>query len=456
MTRKIYSHTQALCPICKGKVQARIVGEHDQVHMEKFCPDHGFSQVLLSSEEAWYAESLHYVKPKQNPLATPVTEFKGCPESCGTCPEHAQHTCLPVIEINTACNMECPVCLKGEPTGTQMSREQFHEVVANLLRCEGTVSVINLSGGEPTLHPDLIPMIEDAKKMGVTQVTVSTNGLRLLRDSQLRDDFRRTGTIVALQFDGFEAITWETLRGRDLRADKQALIQIMEQEGVLYSLVATVAQGVNDHEIPSIVDFFFRSQALTLMFQPVALSGYAARPEFQGQARRITTPDVIRGIGESSFAERTDFTPLPCSHYSCFALSYYLDSGDGKWMSLKDFLGKERFLDIVANRTLPGLDSGGHAILKERLYELWSAADSNDNSLAVMQRLKTVIRNMERCAGCSSDLLQLGMQAMKAIFIHQFMDVETMDLGRLMKCCNPYPRANGKLIPMCAANVFGG
>jgi len=48
----------------------------------------------------------------------------------------------------------------------------------------------------------------------------------------------------------------------------------------------------------------------------------------------------------------------------------------------------------------------------------------------------------------------LGKTHMKAIFIHQFMDVYNFDFSRLVKCCNPYAQPNNKLVSMCAQNVI--
>jgi uncharacterized radical SAM superfamily Fe-S cluster-containing enzyme len=95
----IYNHTQALCPTCGTRVPARIVEREAQVFLDKFCERHGYSSALISSDADWYRDSVRYVKPKQVPLQVHETVFKGCPESCGSCPEHQQHTCLPVIEI---------------------------------------------------------------------------------------------------------------------------------------------------------------------------------------------------------------------------------------------------------------------------------------------------------------------------------------------------------------------
>ena len=89
------------------------------------------------------------------------------------------------------------------------------------------------------------------------QTTVSTNGLLFLSKPELLRIFRETGALVALQFDGFKPQTYERLRGRDISAEKIDIIKILEKEGLSYSLVATVAKGINDDEIANIADFFF-------------------------------------------------------------------------------------------------------------------------------------------------------------------------------------------------------
>jgi len=451
MTRRVFSHTQGLCSVCRARAQARIVERDGAVWMDKFCPEHGRTSVIVSSDPAWYEASLSYVKPRQAPLAIQNPNFHGCPDSCGMCSEHQQHTCLPVIEINHACNMECPVCLKGDHTTPEMDLATFERVLDTLLAAEGTLPVVNLSGGEPTLHPHLGAFLERCRARGVVQTTVSTNGLRLLRDADLRRLFRETSTLVALQFDGFDETANVKLRGQKMTEQRLRLIGLLEEEEIPYSLVATIAGGVNDHEIPRLVEQLFTSKALSLMLQPMCFTGYAAT---WNTRHRLTIPDIVQRLEENPRIAPGDFNPLPCSHFSCFALSYYLHADDGNYRSLKSFLGEGDFLDLVANKTLPGLDSEGLALMKGRLYELWSAADTSDIDQHVMDRIRQILRKLPSIANDPKALLDLGKNSMKAIFLHDFMDAENMDIGRLMKCCNPYARADGKLVPMCAQNVF--
>lgn len=448
---RIFHHTQALCATCRRKVTARAIEIDNKVYLEKFCPEHGMARVLIASDAAWYRDSIRYVKPRQVPLDIQVREFRGCPESCGSCPEHRQHTCLPVIEITGECNLECPVCLKGPATRYRMTPAEFAGILDSLRHCEERIDVLSLSGGEPTLHPQLETLLETAVEKGVTQVTVSTNGVPLLRNPALRHLFRRTGTIAALQFDGFRPDTYQALRGADLAAGKLALIRLLEEENVRYSLVATVANGINADEVTDIVDFFFAGRAVSLMFQPISQTGCAARfPD----TVKLTIPDVVHAIERSHHVKKGDFNPLPCSHYSCFALAYYFILGNGRFLSLKEFLGTPDYLDVIANKTLPGLDDAGFDVIRHRLYDIWSLSDAGSLGEQALQRVHEVLRTATRDKPDPKRLVTLGAESMKAIFVHDFMDAATLDFGRLIKCCNPYPQTDGRLIPMCAQNVF--
>ncbi|MDD5492777.1 MAG: radical SAM protein [bacterium] len=448
---KIYGHTIAFCPECKTGIQSRIIEENGQVFLEKMCPEHGLSRVMIAKDPKWYQQSQYYIKPKQEQLKTGTTAYKSCPDSCGHCPEHQQHICLPVIEVTSQCDLSCPVCLKSFKTRFELALPQLSKMIDKLTAYEGKVDVINLSGGEPVLHSKFAAILTLIKKKGITQTTISTNGLQLLKNRSLRDLIRKDNAIVALQFDGFTPKTYKQLRGLDISGQKLDLIRLMEKEGVKYSLVATVADNINKNEIPDIVDFFFRHQALSLMFQPITLTGNAV--SFSPLKHRLTMDEVVSKIAESPFVKHTDFNPLPCSHYSCFSLSYYLKGEAGRFVGLKEFLGEQIYLDLISNKTLPALDMAGRKALIKRLYDIWSAADSYGLSKKAKARIARTV-NILGNQSTRKETLSLGLENMKAIFIHEFMDAHTFDYGRMIKCCNPYLQEEGRAIPMCAQNVL--
>ncbi|MDR0735610.1 MAG: radical SAM protein [Zoogloeaceae bacterium] len=451
MNAQLYSYTTGYCEQCGDQVTARIIQEDGAVWQETLCPVHGNARARVSSDPKWFEASREYVKPRQIPFALDTDEFRGCPDSCGLCQQHRQHTCLPVVEITSRCNIECPVCLKPKGGEFGMTPDEFRHALSQLIEYEGSVPLLNLSGGEPTLHPEFPEFLRICKEMGIIQPSVSTNGLKLRADPALRALFRETGTVASLQFDGFRPETWQRLRGADFSATKRELIQLFEEEGVRYSLVATLAKGVNDDEIIDIADFFFASKALSLMFQPIVFTG-AAHAHF-GEEARLTVDDVVHKLYQSHHIKEGDFNPLPCAHPGCFSLSYYFQLADDRFYSLKDFLGKEAFLDVVSNRSLPGLDREGHEAIRARIYECWSAADSIADDRQVLARIKSILKELESCNFSAKAAFDVGSTVLRSVFIHGFMDARTFDLGRLMKCCNHYLQPDGRLIPMCSLNV---
>lgn len=450
--KKVFSRTMSLCPICNDKVDTRIIEENKKVFLEKFCKKDGVSKALICSDSNWYSESLKYIKPGTKPNKIKINTFKKCPDSCGLCPNHKQHTCLPIIEITNRCNLKCPICLKTWNRDFDITTKQFTGILDNLLQCEDNISVINLSGGEPTLHPDFEKIIKICREKGVIQTTVSTNGISILKDKKLRAFIKENNVLVALQFDGFIPKTYKYLRGKDLSSNKMQILDLLEKEKIRYSLVSTIVRGLNDNEITKISDYFFKSNAVSLMYQPITFTGKACT--LFSDDKRITIPDVVKELEKSSFIKKGDFIPLPCSSPTCFALSYYFILEDKKFISMKELLGIDNYLDVISNRTLPGLDSSSFKIIKERIYDFWSASDQFNNSQLILKRIRNILKELNENKFFSKKVFDIGIKTMKAVFIHQFMDKYTLDFSRLMKCCNHYPQVDGRLMPACAQNIF--
>jgi len=121
-----------------------------------------------------YVDSVKFNKPGTLPLEFSTEVKDGCPLDCGLCPEHKQHMCLALIEVNTNCNLNCPVCFANTGIGFSSTMEQvegmldrFIEQVERMLdrfiEIEGDPEVIQFSGGEPTIHPQILDMIQAAQ-----------------------------------------------------------------------------------------------------------------------------------------------------------------------------------------------------------------------------------------------------------------------------------------------------
>ncbi len=103
-----YKLTRSICPRCLDLIDAQIFLKDGRVIMRKRCSKHGWFESLISSDAQMYVDSLRYNKPGTNPLGYSTEVVDGCPLDCGLCPEHKQHTCLGLIEVNSHCNLDCP------------------------------------------------------------------------------------------------------------------------------------------------------------------------------------------------------------------------------------------------------------------------------------------------------------------------------------------------------------
>ena len=172
-----HSYSRGLCPECKRTVDGVRVIREGKVYLRKQCPSHGATEALISGDSEWFLRSATYIKPGSVPLAHSTSVDKGCPDDCGLCDSHEQHSCLPIIEITNHCNLECPICLVQNRHNYNMSRDEFSRIIDGLVEKEGQLETINLSGGEPTLHPELFQLLDIAlAKKEIARVSVSTNG----------------------------------------------------------------------------------------------------------------------------------------------------------------------------------------------------------------------------------------------------------------------------------------
>lgn len=125
---------------------------------------------------------------------------------------------------------------------------------------EGEAEVVMFSGGEPTIHKDILTFIDLALERPIRSVTLNTNGIRLASDLRFvaaLGERNRPGRSVNiyLQFDGFEERTHREIRGRDLRTIKQRALDNCAAAGLTVTLVAAIERGLNDHELGAIVEY---------------------------------------------------------------------------------------------------------------------------------------------------------------------------------------------------------
>ncbi|MCY3692529.1 MAG: radical SAM protein, partial [Chloroflexi bacterium] len=247
--------TRSICPECKAVIDAQVIIRDNKVYMRKRCPEHGWFEGIISSDAEMYVGSVRFNKPGTIPLDFSTEVENGCPLDCGLCPEHKQHICLALIEVNTACNLDCPICFADAGIGYSLTLEQVESMLDRFVEIEGDPEVVQFSGGEPTIHPRLPEMIQAAKDRGIRQVMINTNGVRLAHDDKFLSQMAALDPVVYFQFDGLREETYRTIRGEPLLDTKMRALDRLAEAGMTAVLVAAIERDVNTDEVGPILEF---------------------------------------------------------------------------------------------------------------------------------------------------------------------------------------------------------
>src|SRR5688572_5822969 len=156
-----HGQTTSLCATCYALVPAKIIVDDGNVYYLKRCRSHGVQKVLVSTDPVYYKLCLDYLKPGDRPLNLQSRTEHGCPYDCGLCPDHEQHSCLALIDVNEACNLTCPVCFADSSTLKAAHRPlaEIERMMDALVESEGEPDLLQISGGEPTIHPQILEII---------------------------------------------------------------------------------------------------------------------------------------------------------------------------------------------------------------------------------------------------------------------------------------------------------
>lgn len=442
-----YELTRSICPTCRKVIDAQVILRDNKVYMRKRCPECGPVEALVYGDAKAYTEFAKVNKPGTIPLARGTEIRDGCPYDCGLCPDHQQHTCLGIIEVNSNCNMDCPLCFSEARPGFNLTLEEVEQMLDNLVRTEGNPEVVQFSGGEPTIHPQIIDFARAAKARDIPFVMINTNGKRVAHDDRFLEQLNEVRPSLYFQFDGFSSETYRILRGEpNILDEKLRALDRLAQIGLNVTLVPAIERGVNEHEIGKIIDFAIKHPAVHgINFQPAF---HAGRHVQHDPMQRMTIPDVIKLIEEQTTGKfvASDFVPVPCCFPTCNSVTYAFVDGE-KVTPLPRIVNVYDYLDYITNRVMPDFSLE----VRSALEGLWSSS-----SVAGSQR--SAQQFAFSCQACGiPESLTIGDLAdhMIMIMLQDFMDPWTFNQKNLMKCCKEFLLPGGKQIPFCAYNTLG-
>lgn len=441
-----YDIALSICSQCFRKIEAKIVFQDDCVFLLKRCPDHGTQKVLLADDVDYYRRCREvFIKPPEMPQVYNTPVKWGCPYDCGLCTDHEQHSCLSLIEINDHCNLSCPICYasSGPSRNQYRSLAQIEAMFDAIVRNEGHPDVVQISGGEPTLHPDFFAIIELAKARPISHLMVNTNGLRIAQE----EDFVRLlaeslpDIEIYLQFDSFEREALLELRGADLRTSRMRALELLNRYNISTTLVVTLKKGLNDSETGRIIEFALKQPCVRgVTFQPIQAAGRLEK--YDPARQRLTLTEVRRGILQQTNVFRgEDLIPVPC-HPDCLAMAYALKL-DNKVIPLTGMIDPEVLINGGRNTIVYEQDDA----VRDGVFNLFATNHSPKSGASSLRELLCCLPKLAAPP-------ELTYKNIFRVLIVQFMDAYSFDVRSVKKTCIHIVHPDGRLIPFDTYNLF--
>lgn len=428
---RLLNDTTALCPECLKPLRAQVIEREMQVFLRRACPEHGIAETLLASDSALYWTQVS-------------------PKACGAlgcCGPADSHSCTLIFEITERCNLTCPTCFTASSPHLTWSIP-FEEFAAKLerLRSSGKsdADIVQISGGEPTTHPEIERIVEHCFTSGVKKVYLNSNGVRFAKDRELvhrlaRLDAGLQRLHIYLQFDGFAESTYNAIRGsKNLFPVKQRAIANLLEAGIFVVPVMTVTRDINLNEIGDVIRLArsHHPRMNAVMLQPAF---YAGRYENDTVATRLTLAEIAHEVVRQTegLFSLTDFGPIPCSNPNCFGMAVALVRGDS-------LIPVSRYFPRFEAWTSPAV-----APLMEEVKDRLPATMLE--SIAESETLDMLLDLM----GESDDSADwASYRQFFVVGIKPFMDAHTYDQDRVDACCVHVIDRAGEPVSLCEYNVL--
>ena len=439
-----YDYTKSLCHHCLALVDTKIVFQDEKVWMLKHCKTHGEMRSMIADDVNYYKQLRNYNKQSEMPLKFNTKVHYGCPYDCGLCTDHEQHSCLTIVEVTDRCNLACPTCYASSAPnyGRHRTLEEIEKMFDTVVANEGEPDVVQISGGEPTVHPEFFKILDIAKSKPIKHLMLNTNGIRIAKDIKFVEklatympDFE-----IYLQFDSFKPEVLEKLRGEDLTEVRKKAIGHLNQFNISTTLVITLQKGENDDEIGQIIEYALQQKCVRgVTFQPTQVAG--RNDNYDDISGRITLTEVRRKIYEQyPVFTPQDLIPVPCNP-DALCMAYALKI-DGEVFPMTHLINPEDLLNNSKNTIVFEHDEK----LKTHMLNLFSTGISVDCAEGEFSELMCCLPRVQ------SDTLNYNN--LFRILIMNFMDAHDFDVRAVKKSCVHIVSDKMKIIPFETMNLF--
>lgn len=405
---KFLGTTTAVCEECMELIPTKVIEDNGIIYFYKECKKHGIQKTKVSTDVEYFMQCLD---PKNQNFIHPdnsIESHDNCPKDCGLCTHHEQKTCMAMIELTDDCNIKCATCIAGSCPGGQMyiSLEDMNKIIDTLYLEKETIDLLMLSGGEPTIHPQIFDIIDLCKRRGVRHLMIISNGVRIAKDENFVKELakRKQNLEIYLQFDSLRSESLLDIRGLDLAEVRRDAVTMLEKYKINSTLVCIVKKGTNDNELKEIIDFARNySYVRGITLQP--LKDIGRGNTFDKGSNYITLTEVRELVGQTGFMNKKNMIPHPCNT-ACMCIGYVNDKNEP---------------------------------MTEYLYNTFENRD----------KLKELVYYLP-----DLDTEKVSYQSLFRITIVSFLDKYNFNISDVKKSCIHFVSADGKIVPFDTHYVY--
>jgi uncharacterized radical SAM superfamily Fe-S cluster-containing enzyme len=449
-----YATTTGMCRECRKLIPSRIIIRKNSVYQQGLCPKCGRTEAKIAHDAGWYMNVIRNTQPSRKPQTFSRPVKNGCPFDCGLCTWHESACNLPVFSVTNACNLDCPICFTYNRKDKLyfMPPAEMRRIVKWLVSSEKYIDLINITGGEPTLHPKIIELLEICRDKRIGRITMNSNGLRLAKDKKLCTRLKELGVHVILSFNTLNPSTSQKIHGRDIVKIKLQALENLKQYNVPVTLLNVMIPRINHTEIAQIIGLMKKyPNILSLTIQNMTYTGNGGGNFLPRNHLPVDeTASIIENQTKSKIS-KTDFVPLPSAHPLCYLTCYLFKDGKDL-IPFRRFLSEEEMSKLLGNHYLIHPEENMEQVMHQAINRLWAKGDKKN----ILKGLKNLVKYIYP-PDETLDIFERQHRAessIRTIYIHAHMDEDNFDISRVIKCPDLVPDIKKTFIPACAYNLF--
>ncbi len=451
-TEEIYiQSTLTYCKYCKKQELANIISNKNGVFMRKTCTKHNWNDVKIASNYDWYTRRVLKSQAINTPRKTRDIK-KGCPLDCWLCSMHSNEIHLPVFSITNDCNLNCPICFTYNRPDKKYykNKDEVAQIIERLLEHRDAFEVVNITGGEPTLHLELFEIIDVLKRKEIERITINTNGIKLSRDSEFARKIKEADVQMVLSLNTFDPEKSKLIHGANITRQKKKVLQVFEELNIPTTLLCVAIKDINEPDIAEIVSEYIKKDFVkSITIQNMTFTG--ENGQLFEPRKHITLDDVETVLSGKEEFSAEDFFCLNSSHPLCYSIAYYIVHQD-RVLSLTRLIDKNKLSELSNNSYLLSSDTDLSQEFLQGINELWAEGEDTE-FLSMLSDFISRLYPTEKTLS-TNERTKIAETMIKAVYIHSHMDEHNFDIDRVSRCADIVPDESGSMIPACSYNLI--